>query len=260
MRVAALDLGSNSLSLLVADVSETSDIRMVVREKVVLGLGAVVANEGSIPPDSIGDVVTAVTRFRAVIDAEAVDVVTVCATSAFRDAKNGTTVAHRVGKIIGSPVRIISGAEEAALVFRAVQASVLLDPSPAAGLDLGGGSLELTLGDHRGLRWSDSLALGAGRLTAELVRHDPLSRGDVRRLTERIEAMLAPAVAELEARHPQAAHRERRDDPRAGPSRDQPDYWVLGRHLDPGLGQGRRPEHFGRRAGRGVDGRTHLDP
>jgi exopolyphosphatase/guanosine-5'-triphosphate,3'-diphosphate pyrophosphatase len=201
--VAALDLGSNSLSLLVADVSESADIRTVAREKVVLGLGAIVAREGSIPPSSVADVVEAANRFRAIVDAEEVDVISVCATSAFRDAKNGTAVAGRVGTIMDSPVRVISGAEEAALVFRAVQASVLLDPSPAVGLDLGGGSLELTVGDHRGLRWSESLALGTGRLTSELVKHDPLSKGDRRRLAERIEEALAPAFAEISAREPQ---------------------------------------------------------
>src|SRR5439155_1210695 len=80
----------------------------------------------------------------------------------------------------------------------AVRASVLLDPAPALCFDLGGGSLEIMVGDRAGLLWSTSLKLGVARLTAELVDSDPLSEHDQRRLRDRLTALLAP-VADVAA-------------------------------------------------------------
>src|SRR5439155_4620422 len=80
----------------------------------------------------------------------------------------------------------------------AVRASVLLDPAPALCFDLGGGSLEIMVGDRAGLLWSTSLKLGVARLTAELVDSDPLSEHDQRRLRDRLTGLLAP-VADVAA-------------------------------------------------------------
>ena len=92
---------------------------------------------------------------------------------------------------------MISGRDEARLVFAAVRASIVIDPSPAVCLDLGGGSLEVTVGDAAGLLWSDSVRLGVARLSAELVRNDPLEPDDVKRVRRRVEEVLGPIVDEV---------------------------------------------------------------
>jgi exopolyphosphatase/guanosine-5'-triphosphate,3'-diphosphate pyrophosphatase len=121
-----------------------------------------------------------------------------CATSAVREADNGSELVDRIAAETGVTPRVISGRDEARLIFAAVRASVLLDPAPALCFDLGGGSLEIMVGDRAGLLWSTSLKLGVARLTAELVESDPLSEDDERRLRDRLTALLAP-VADIVA-------------------------------------------------------------
>ena len=87
---------------------------------------------------------------------------------------------------------MISGHEEARLIFGAVRASVVLDPAPALCFDLGGGSLEVMVGDTRGMQWATSVPLGVARLTTELVHSDPVSKRDRRALRERIDEELTP--------------------------------------------------------------------
>ena len=117
-----------------------------------------------------------------------VDEIVACVTSAVREADNGSDLVDRIGMETGIRPRVISGRDEARLIFAAVRASVLLDPAPALCFDLGGGSLEIMVGDRAGLLWSTSLKLGVARLTAELVDSDPLSEHDQRRLRDRLTA------------------------------------------------------------------------
>src|SRR6202035_1207163 len=125
-------------------------------------------------------------RFRALAESVDAQEIVACATSALREADDSAAVVDHIESETGVRVGVISGQEEARLIFAAVRASVVIDPAPALALDLGGGSLELMVGDQRGLAWSKSVKLGAARLTAELVRSDPPTSGDLRRLTRRL--------------------------------------------------------------------------
>ncbi len=91
----------------------------------------------------------------------------------------------------------MSGIREAQLIFEAVRASVLIDPSPALCADLGGGSLELSVGDRFGLEYATSLHLGVGRLTAEHVRADPPTKKDRARLKEQISKTLDEVLEDI---------------------------------------------------------------
>ncbi|HEX2701360.1 MAG TPA: Ppx/GppA phosphatase family protein [Acidimicrobiales bacterium] len=197
MRIAALDLGSNSFHLLVADAHPDGSFDRLFREKEMLRLGDVVARHGRLTDEACDHALDAVRRFRSLAEGAGADVFVACATSAIREADNGGDLVERIARDTGVRVRVISGAEEAALIFRAVQASVLIDPGPALCLDLGGGSLEVMVGDSTELAWATSLKLGVARLTAELVKGDPvdpLRPGDQRRLRKRIEAVLGPVA------------------------------------------------------------------
>ena len=89
---------------------------------------------------------------------------------------NGGEVVDRIRAETGVHVEVIGGLEEARLIFGAVRASVVLDPAPALCFDLGGGSLEVMVGDASSLMWATSVPLGVARLTAELVHSDPISK------------------------------------------------------------------------------------
>src|SRR5579862_8426620 len=197
MRIAALDLGSNSLHLLVVEARPDGTFEPLCQEKEMLRLGDVVSRTGRVTPAALDGLLMTIRRFAALAEANGADEVVARGTAALRDADNGAEVVDRIDAATGVRVEVISGVEEARLIFGAVRASVVIDAPPALCLDLGGGSLEIVVGDGDGLRWATSVRLGVARLTAELVRSDPPSGGDRRRLRQFITSLLAPIADEV---------------------------------------------------------------
>lgn len=205
MRIAAFDLGSNSFHLLVVDAHPDGTFVPLVREKDMLRLGDAVGREGRIP-DALADrAIATVERFRKLAVGAGAEELHARATAALREAENGGEVVDRMATEAGVKVRVISGQEEARLIFQAVKAAVVIDPGPALCLDLGGGSLEVMVGDRTGLRLATSVQLGVARLSAELVTDDPYSAEDVRRLEERVTSVLAPLADDVAGLHPAMA-------------------------------------------------------
>jgi len=121
-------------------------------------------------------------------------------TAALRDSKNGAALGKRIGKAIATKVRILSGEEEARLAFLAFQRRVVLPSGWTLGIDLGGGSLEIAVGDANEVRWATSLPVGVTRLHRELVANDPMQKREARRVRERLLDELEPhrvAIAEF---------------------------------------------------------------
>jgi len=205
MRIAAMDLGSNSFHLLVVEAHADGSFVTLGREKEMLRLGDVVSREGRVTPAAAARAVDTVRRFKAIADSAEVERVAACATAAVREAENGGDLVDQIYTETGVRVRLLSGREEARLVFQAVRASVVIDPGPALCLDLGGGSLEVTVGGQTGMLRAASVELGVARLTAELVRHDPPSDNDLRRLRKRVTSVLAPIADEMAPFHPAMA-------------------------------------------------------
>ncbi len=205
-----MDLGTNSFHLLVADVHPDGHLDPLVREKEMLRLGDVVSRQGSIPPTAADQAVATVRRFRLLAEAAGATELHAKATSAIRRAENGAELVDRIEEETGIAVDVISGHEEARLIFGAIRASVVLDPAPAVCFDLGGGSLEVMVGDTRGMQWATSLPLGVARLTTELVHSDPLSKRDRRALQSRIVEELATIARRSPRLPPQARGREQR--------------------------------------------------
>ncbi len=164
MRVAALDLGSNSFHLLVADVHVDGTFTAVAREKEMLRLGDDVARHGRIPPATVARAVASAGRLVRLADALGAREVIAKATSAIRTAANGSELVDQLEDEAGIDIEVISGIEEARLIFAAVRASVVIDPAPALGIDIGGGSVEVMIGDAAGLALGDEPA--ARRRTA----------------------------------------------------------------------------------------------
>jgi exopolyphosphatase/guanosine-5'-triphosphate,3'-diphosphate pyrophosphatase len=194
VRIAALDLGSNSFHLLVVQAHSDGSFDTLVREKKMLRLADMVSREGRISEAAAEEAVSCVRRFRSLAESAGATEIVARATSALREADNSDAVVDRIEAATGVRVEVISGMEEARLIFSAVRASVVLEPPPALCLDLGGGSLELMVGDRARLYWASSVKLGVARLSAELVRHDPLGPGDVGRVRHRVTSALTPLV------------------------------------------------------------------
>jgi exopolyphosphatase/guanosine-5'-triphosphate,3'-diphosphate pyrophosphatase len=198
MRIAALDLGTNSFHLLGADAHADGSFEALFKEKEMLRLGGWVASEGRIPDHVAYEAVETARRLCSLAVSAGCEEVVMCATSALREAENGSDIVERIEAATGFEVRVISGRDEGRLTFAAIRASISLPAQPTVCFDLGGGSLEVMVGDRAGLLWSTSVKLGVGRLSAEHVRNDPPTKGDRRRLRDHIRSVLEP-VAETVA-------------------------------------------------------------
>lgn len=198
MRIAAYDLGSNSFHMVVADVHTDGTFHIVVREKDMLRLGDVVSRHGMLTEESATRAEESMRRMRALANAVGADEHVACATSALREASNGPEVVSRLERASGVTVRVIDGRDEAKLIFNAIRASVAIDPAPALCLDLGGGSLEMAVGDHAGLQWCTSLRLGVARLSTQVTLSEKPTKAELQRLRGRILEAIASVRQSVE--------------------------------------------------------------
>lgn len=202
MRIAALDLGSNSFHLLIVETRPDGSFVPLVREKEMLRLGDVVAMHGALTPEAIETAVDVVRRFRTLAETNGADEIVAYGTAALREAANGPAATEQIEIESGVRIQVINGIREAQLIFEAARGSVLMEPAPVLCADLGGGSLELAVGDRDGLRFATSLHLGVGRLTAELVKSDPPTAKDRARLRRRVFEELDDVLADVLSRKP----------------------------------------------------------
>jgi exopolyphosphatase/guanosine-5'-triphosphate,3'-diphosphate pyrophosphatase len=202
MRIAALDLGSNSFHLLVADVHPDRSFTTVTREKDMLRLGDEVGRHGRVREPAADRAVASVRRLYELALANGARDVLAVATAAVRAASNGSELIDRLEREAGVHVRVIDGLEEARLVYEAVRASVVIEPAPAVCLDLGGGSLEILVGDQERLFVATSERLGVGLLTSRFIDGDPPPKRALRALEAHVRAVLEPVAVTLAGHRP----------------------------------------------------------
>lgn len=207
MRVGAIDIGSNSIRLLVADFatgSETVPQTTVARAGEVCRLGTGLHRGGAIDPALVERAAAIVSEFRRRAQALGASRVIVGATAALRSATNGPEVARILEQRTGLPVRVLSGDDEARLVYRAVVTGLGAPGrrSQCVVFDLGGGSTEVVsgLGLEPG-RWV-SLPFGAVNLTERYLHSDPPARAEIEALRADVNGHLMHECALLPERAP----------------------------------------------------------
>ena len=194
IRCAVLDLGSTSFQLLVTDAEADGTLTHVLRDRVILNLGADVAATGRVPDELLDRALEIVARFRDVAERSGAERLLPVATAAFRDAANLPWISKALRGALGVPIEVLAGDEEALCTVTGVRASVALPPGPWLAFDLGGGSLEIALVDAGRIQWTDSVPLGAARLWSTLVAGDPMTRSERRELKALVSELLMPAV------------------------------------------------------------------
>ena len=199
-RCSILDLGSNSFHVLVADL-DGHRLTPVLREREMLHLGRVVARHGTIPDEPRREAVETVRHLSELARRSGAQQRLAVATSALRDAANGAKVIAELSEVAGSTVQVLDGNEEARLGYLGVRASVAVRDEPTLVLDLGGGSLELAIGEGDQVAWSDSVPLGASRLSAQVTK-DPLRSREQRAIEELIDAELDPLIDTIRGHAP----------------------------------------------------------
>jgi exopolyphosphatase/guanosine-5'-triphosphate,3'-diphosphate pyrophosphatase len=192
MKVAVLDLGSSSFRLIVAKPGPGGSIRTVLRKRAPLQLGRVVGSSGRIPQAEADLAVETVIRFRRLAERAGARRIITVATSALREAANREEMAARLEAAGGGPVRFLTGDEEAALTFAAMRASHSIGRKRVLGLDLGGGSLEIAVGNEKHLDWTGSFELGSSRLSGRYIRHDPPTQHERSRMAAGVLTVLQP--------------------------------------------------------------------
>ena len=199
MRIAALDVGSNSFHLLVADVETGGHIHVLDRAKEMVRLGDSTLHKGVIPPEVFRRGLDALRALRRIADRHKVDALMAVATSAVREAQNGGEFVRAARDEAGIDIRVIRGDEEARLIYLGARGSLDLGKRRVALFDLGGGSLEIILADAQELYFAASLKLGVIRLAESCPCSDPPTSRERAQLTERVRAMLDPVISRVRA-------------------------------------------------------------
>jgi exopolyphosphatase/guanosine-5'-triphosphate,3'-diphosphate pyrophosphatase len=188
-RVAAVDLGTNSTRLLVADV-DGGRISDVARETRITRLGEGVDERKRLLPGPIARVRNVLTDYRRKADLLGAEQTLAIATSAIRDAENGEAFLGEVEWSYGFKTQLLSGRDEALLMFRGVTSERALEHGTVI-VDLGGGSTELVAGGPDGVRWHDSLDIGSVRLTERFLHSDPPTKAELDDAAAAVRALLA---------------------------------------------------------------------
>ena len=189
---AAIDIGSNSCRLKIARVVQHR-LKMLHEDREVTRLGASVFESGLVSPDAMAATLRALKRFYRAVQTHGADKVRAVATAAMRDARNGRAFLAWVKDETGWDVEIISGLEEGRLIHRGVMSN---EPGAAGRcllVDVGGGSCEISLSEHKRIIETISVPLGAVRLTQEFLKSDPPTREEIARLKQFIARELRKA-------------------------------------------------------------------
>jgi exopolyphosphatase/guanosine-5'-triphosphate,3'-diphosphate pyrophosphatase len=191
-RVAAVDLGTNSTRLLVADV-EDGHVLDVARETRITRLGEGVDERRRLLPRPIARVRNVLTDFRRTAESLGAERTLAIATSAIRDAENGEAFLGEVEWSYGFKTRLLSGHDEAMLMFRGVTSERKLEQGTVI-VDIGGGSTELVTGGPDGVGWHDSLDIGSVRITERFLHSDPPTQDELDAAATAVRALLAERV------------------------------------------------------------------
>ena len=198
--IAAIDLGTNSLHMVIVRIETTLPAFSIIgREKETVRLGDRDLASGCLKPEVMERAIAALQRFQGVAKAFNAETIIAVATSAVREAPNGQDFLQRVETEIGLSVDLISGQEEARRIYLGVLSGMEFNNHPHIIIDIGGGSTELILGDTHEARTLTSTKIGAVRLTSELITTDPVSNAQFQYLQGYIRAMLERSAEEVQA-------------------------------------------------------------
>lgn len=197
-RYAAIDIGSNSVRMMAAETERGGPLKVLAEDRQVTRLGESVFRTGSIAAPALDYLCATLLRMVAAYKPLGVLATRAVATSAVRDASNGEEFVQRVSAVLGQPVEIISGQEEARLIHLGVETRWPHADERILIIDIGGGSAEIIEAEHGAMKAAFSRPLGAVRLQSVFLQTDPPMLEDLRRMGEFIEEKLAVASRRIE--------------------------------------------------------------
>jgi exopolyphosphatase / guanosine-5'-triphosphate,3'-diphosphate pyrophosphatase len=196
VRLAAIDIGTNSIHMVIAEAAHADAFTVLDREREVVQVGRGSFASGRLRRDAMRRTADALARFAQLARRHAVDRIMCTATAAVREARNGGDFLQLARRVSGVAPRVIPSEEEGRLIHLAVQAALRLE-RPALIVDIGGGSVQLVHVNGPQLLKVVGVPLGALRMTETEIEHDPPTENELEHLRRVIRKLLRRALAEL---------------------------------------------------------------
>jgi len=181
-RIAAIDIGSNSIRCIIAEAAKDGKFRIMDDEKATVRLGEKLALTGRISDEASNRALETIQRFRKLLTGLHVEEVEAVATSAVRTATNGKELVEMLSEELGHEIKVISGEEEAELMAASALANFDMNGKRYAMIDIGGGSVEIVMACGNHVEEFYSLDLGAVVMTDRFLTSDPIAADELRKL------------------------------------------------------------------------------
>ena len=199
MKLAAIDIGSNSVHMIVAGTRDNHSFEILDREKEMVFLGKSVFDQGRLSEEAAARGLSAILKFHKLAMRHGVSDIRAVATSAVREADNGGEFLYAIAEQTGIVPQVITGAEEARYIYLSVRNAIDLSNRGALILDIGGGSVETIVGDARSMWLGRSLKLGVQRLRAEFGGGAALGKREKKELEDHVGKVAEKALLEARA-------------------------------------------------------------
>lgn len=201
MKIAVIDLGTNTFHLIIAEVTETA-VEVIYKTNVPVKLGEGRINDNIIIQPAFERGLLALEAFAKEIKKHGATVIRATATSAVRGAENGLNFVKAAKSYAGISIDVISGDEEAAYIYQGVKATGVINGVSLI-MDIGGGSTEFIICDEEGPLWKKSYNIGAARLTQAYFKSDPINTAEQLAIQAHLEEVLADLIVVCQLHQPQ---------------------------------------------------------
>jgi len=201
-KFGAIDIGTNTIHLVMVEISSEGDFRVLGRDKEMVQLGKGGFVRHILTPQAMQAGLAALTRFTKMARLKGVQRLRAVATSAVREAKNGGDFVERVRRELGLPIHVLSSEEEARLIYLAVRHAANLGEEDNLIVDIGGGSVEMILGNASRPELLLSAKLGALRLSELFLHSDPPAGEELKAMRRHIQRFLEPLALRIGKREP----------------------------------------------------------
>jgi exopolyphosphatase/guanosine-5'-triphosphate,3'-diphosphate pyrophosphatase len=200
-KAAVIDMGTNTFHLLLVEL-HGKEFKTIYKEKIAVKLGQGGITQNQITPEAEKRALHTLEHFKNLIDGEKIDQIFAFATSAVRNATNGPDFVHKVKEQLGIQIHVISGEEEAQLIYEGIHFSGALDQRTSLMMDIGGGSVEFIIGNAQEVFWKRSFEIGGQRLLDAFHYHDPILPEEVEKLEQYCGEKLQPLLEAIATYQP----------------------------------------------------------
>jgi exopolyphosphatase/guanosine-5'-triphosphate,3'-diphosphate pyrophosphatase len=192
MKIAVIDLGTNTFNLLIAEKDNNGGYKKLSSNRIPVKLGEGTINKGFIGEIPFNRGISALKEYSKIINEQKIDKVVALATSAIRTAKNGLDFVEKAKSEAGIHVEVIDGNREAELIYFGNREAVVMNEKPSLIMDIGGGSTEFIIANKNQIFWKQSFLLGAARLLELINPSDPIKNEEINRLYAYFDEQLKP--------------------------------------------------------------------